>query len=219
MKKEKERCVLFLYFVIEEMLLGGLVLPLLKERISIEGFHAFSLLAHLFLLVIVLLICFPFAVKQADRFREKTCINVLKSLFAAGLILAVQVLIVSFLRHAEITSANQQALAQMRNESILRYVSESLIYAPLMEELVFRHCLTERLNDHCCRGISVMISCVLFALMHVGAALFAGRLIELYYLPVYALCALILYLLKNNTGSLLSSVLAHMCVNLAVLVL
>ena len=71
MKREKELAVLFLYFVIEEMLLGGLVLPLLKEHISLEGFHAFSLLAHLFLLVIVLLICFPFAVKQADIFREK----------------------------------------------------------------------------------------------------------------------------------------------------
>ena len=219
MKREKELAVLFLYFVIEEMLLGGLVLPLLKERISLEGFHAFSLLAHLFLLVIVLLICFPFAVKQADIFREKPGINVFKSLSAAVLILAVQALIGIFLRKAEITSANQQALSQMRIESILRYVSESLICAPLMEELVFRHCLIERLNAHYSKGISVLISCVLFALMHVGAALFAGRLMELYYLPVYALCALILYLLKNNTGSLLSSVLAHMCVNLAVLVL
>ena len=113
MKREKELAVLFLYFVIEEMLLGGLVLPLLKEHISLEGFHAFSLLAHLFLLVIVLLICFPFAVKQADIFMEKPGINVFKSLSAAVLILAVQALIGIFLRNAEIASANQQALAQI----------------------------------------------------------------------------------------------------------
>lgn len=208
--KHSARVILILYFLFDQVLCRFLLFPLMRASLSAEAYHSLALVIRLVLLCAILLLWLPHGMKET-RIDRRTLPYGLRCMLVSVLaMVCIQSTALFVLKQTGAVSANQIYVMSLRNEHLFRALFEGLIYAPLMEEIVFRDELILELNSFINPKAGVLLSCALFGLMHGAGA----SLAQLLFVPLYAVCGSVLYLCYRRSGSLVYAMGAHFIFNL-----
>lgn len=107
------------------------------------------------------------------------------------------------------TSANQSEIIAASQSSPWLTLFSALIYAPIVEEIVFRGVLYRGLRPRYSHRKAALISAFTFGYIHVMASLFAGNFADMIYLFAYALIGFFLVLAYEQNDTIYGSILLH----------
>ncbi len=106
-------------------------------------------------------------------------------------------------------SANQQSVILAFFQSPLLISFTTLVYAPLVEELVFRGALFRGLRSYMNFWTAALISALAFGSIHVMDSLFAGNFTDLWYLLTYGTLGFIFCFAYEKNHSIYGSMALH----------
>lgn len=106
-------------------------------------------------------------------------------------------------------SANQQSviLAFFQNPLLIGFTT--LVYAPIVEEVVFRGALFRGLRSYTNFWTAGLISALAFGSIHIIDSLFLGNFIDLWYLLTYGSLGFIFCFIYEKTHSIYGSMALH----------
>ncbi len=110
-------------------------------------------------------------------------------------------------------SQNQNVIIDIYRAYPNLVIFQALIYAPIVEEILFRGLLYPLFSRKSVR-IGLIISSLLFGLSHVSPALLMGQFQDLWFLPTYVVLGALLNLAYVKSKSLHVSILVHFLNNL-----
>ena len=115
-------------------------------------------------------------------------------------------------------SGNQSSIIELYSQQPIKVIFAALVFAPIVEELVFRGSFYAplRKNHHL---LGVLLSSFLFGFLHVYQSLFAGNLMDLLYIFSYGLLGSFMCRIYDKTNSFFSCVLLHFLNNFISIVL
>lgn len=130
-------------------------------------------------------------------------------LFGAYYISSIIINLIIFLFSQSETSANQ--LEVMKEISVSPYLTmfSTLIYAPIVEELVFRGVFYRALRPRLSCLSSALISAFLFGFVHVFFSLLTGNFNDLIYLLSYGLIGFYLAVAYEKSETIFGSMIFH----------
>ena len=210
MKHSSARIILILYFLFDQVLCRFLLFPLMRASFSSQAYHSLALVIRLFLLCAILLIWLPHGLKETRMDRRTFPYGIGRVLLSVSAMVFIQCAVTFLLKQAGAVSSNQIYVDTLQSEHLFRALFEGLIYAPLIEEIVFRDELISEMNSRISPKAGVLLSCLLFGLLHCAGASFT----QIVFVPLYAFCGSILYLCYRRSGSLVYAMGAHFILNL-----
>lgn len=111
------------------------------------------------------------------------------------------------------TSINQEGLDQSMKTIPMLTAFITIVYAPIVEETLFRgvffRCLRGRFNFL----ISMLVSGLMFGSIHIFSSVLAGNFMDAWYLLTYAGIGFILCIAYEQNNSIYPSILLHFMVN------
>lgn len=111
------------------------------------------------------------------------------------------------------TSINQEGLDQSMKTIPMLTAFITIVYAPIVEETLFRgvffRCLRGRFNFL----ISMLVSGLMFGSIHILSSVLAGNFMDAWYLLTYAGIGFILCIAYEQNNSIYPSILLHFMVN------
>lgn len=207
---------LFLYFVVY---LTGWQLwlsEIIYHHFGTRAYFAGYLIVYLLFLVVFVLIGLSWYQKEWEQFAKGRSEHAAASLSTTAVLFAgVFVLNLIFFGVFHIDTPDNQAnnLMYMQADPF-GFLISSLIFAPFMEETVFRGCIFASLRQKHSFVFSALISGAAFGLLHVLASVIAHDYSQCIYGLVYGLCGFLLAVPYEKTGSICGGMLTHMLYNL-----
>ena len=110
-------------------------------------------------------------------------------------------------------SGNQNSLIELYAVQPFKVVFAALIFAPIVEELVFRGALFSGFRKNR-KALGYMISSFAFGFLHVYQSVFTGNFKDLLFIFSYALLGSFMCQAYDKTGSIAGSMLLHFVNNL-----
>ena len=101
-------------------------------------------------------------------------------------------------------SQNEQAVRDLIDKAPLFMIFESLIYAPITEEIIFRKSIKDIINN---KYIYIIISGTLFGLMHIIGAI--NNYQELLYIIPYSAVGIMFAITYEKTKNIFSTITIH----------
>ena len=106
-------------------------------------------------------------------------------------------------------SANQNQIIDAFNQNPILIIFTTVIYAPIVEEIVFRGAIFRGLRSKTNFWISALISGLSFGMIHVFDSLIAGNFLDLLYLIVYGALGFIFCYSYEKNKSIFAPILLH----------
>ncbi len=179
------------------------------------------LLSNFMTYVVLTIVMLLFSYKKiiTDFIREKSIKNwIVTSLKYLAILYATSIftsLLVNLLSDAQ-TSDNQSVLIDMFGSNALLIAIMTIVFAPIVEEVVFRYGMISFKN----KAVTLILSSILFGFIHVSTAFQTGNLEDLYFLIVYVPLGFVLGISYIKTEKLIYPILIHALYNgLSVLVM
>lgn len=143
----------------------------------------------------------------STRFQE-----VLKHVFFVYIsLIAVNTLISQFT--AQSTSDNQMLIMEVFKEAPLYIVFVAVIFAPIVEEILFRGIIYRTLRFYKFKYIALLISSFLFGVLHVYESILISRYEDLWFIFVYMAIGLFMGVIYEKSGDILAPIALHMVYN------
>ena len=120
---------------------------------------------------------------------------------------AVSMLVQTFTK--ELDSQNQKAVVSMISGFPVLGVYYTVIFAPIVEEIVFRGAIFRKLRTEKGFVIAMLASSLLFGSIHVISSLSSGNYLDLLNIFVYGVMGAYLCLSYEVTGSIYGPILVH----------
>ena len=111
------------------------------------------------------------------------------------------------------TSRNQQRINNMVVKNRFYYTFMACVFAPFVEELVFRGAIFNNFRVKGHKGLGYFVSAFLFGLIHVMNSLLIGDFADCLFIFVYAGLGVALSYVYDRTDSVFCSILLHMLNN------
>lgn len=207
---------LFLYFAVYligwQLWLSGIVYDQSGRRAYYFGY----LLIYVLMILIFYLVGMRWYQSEWQQLKKKQESPAVTSLYTvAALFCTVFVLnlILFGFFHADVPDNQANNLTYMSADPFGFLVS-SLVFAPFIEETVFRGCIFAPLRQKHSFVFSALLSGFLFGFLHVLASVMSRDYGQCIYLLVYALCGFVLAIPYERTGSIFSGMFTHMLYNL-----
>ena len=115
-------------------------------------------------------------------------------------------------------SANQLLFEDYLNNGALLMAFQSVVLAPILEELLFRGLVFRSLRDKS-KWLAIFASSFLFGFLHIYSALFAGDLSQLIYLLSYGGMGFAFSYAYEKRKTICVPILMHMINNLVAIIL
>lgn len=112
------------------------------------------------------------------------------------------------------TSQNQQTVITELTQSPLQILLVTVVFAPIVEETVFRGAIFTQLRSRSGFVPAALISGFLFGLLHVFNSLLTGNSADLIFIVVYGVMGYLLCQAEEQNQTLVSPILMHMLNNL-----
>lgn len=215
MKRKQSAAVLILYFLFYVCLCGYLLFPYAALHGGIPVYRTVNLAVHVFLFAAVLFICFGWLCRQLDAFQAKSRENRKLIFTVLGLMYLMQIacaVVYSGIFGMGISDNQSNNVTAMQND-LLSYLFAALIFAPFMEEMVFRGCLCRMITARYNVSAGMLLSSLLFGFMHVTASFFTGNLINLLYIVEYSLMGFMLAYAYIKSDNIFVPVSIHFLMN------
>ena len=104
---------------------------------------------------------------------------------------------------------NQVGNDALLHANTLYYVLHATIFAPFIEETIFRGCIFAKIREKHSFLFSACISGAIFGFFHIVASLLVGNWRNCIFFLVYGACGFVLCIPYEDTGSLFASVSTH----------
>lgn len=209
------------YMMIYPLLLVKITRYLDPNAIMVPQFYRF--VVYFMMIVITVILVWPIFKESYYYLRRQNFIDLLKmiaKLYFIMLVASIFVnMIVSFLSNSP-NSANQvEVESSLASESVLM-IFTTLIFAPIVEEGVFRGAIFRPLRSKYNFYFSAFLSSLMFGFIHISQSLMQGNYQDLWFLITYTFIGMFTCHAYEKTGSIYASMLFHFINNLlAVLVL
>ncbi|MBS3990538.1 MAG: CPBP family intramembrane metalloprotease [Erysipelothrix sp.] len=121
---------------------------------------------------------------------------------------------------AQSTSDNQLLIMEVFKEAPLYIIFVAVIFAPIVEEILFRGIIYRTLRFHKFKYIALIVSSFLFGVLHVYESILVGRYEDLWFILVYMAIGWFMSVIYEKSGDILAPIALHMVYNaIAVLTL
>lgn len=142
---------------------------------------------------------------------SKVIIRGLLTMYGLNIVLSLIIYMIS----GESTTGNQELIESGFSVYPVLYAFTAVIFAPIVEELIFRGVLYQELRSKNSYKLPIIISSVSFGLIHtLPIYLSGGNSVEMLFLLVYTAMGFILTMVYEKTGSIYSSISLHLLNNL-----
>ncbi len=108
---------------------------------------------------------------------------------------------------------NENAIDQLFTQSPMFTLALTIVFAPIVEELVFRGAFYRYFRSKGYFWLPILLSSLSFALIHISVALSMGNWTELWFLPLYGTLGVFLCVAYEKTGNLYGAILLHFIYN------
>lgn len=213
-------------FIILFYFLGNFFLPFICcviygivmgiEEIDVMSITKVSLLVTVGITLIVCFLIKDFLKKEISNFMIKFKQN-LKRSFIGGCYLVFTGLIISSIISSLInieTTNNQIAIIENFNIAPFLLFLESVLAAPIIEEIIFRGIVFNKLSRKFSNKKAIIISSIIFAGLHFLITLTTGELNDLPFIISYFVMSVIINIVYIKTNSLFGGIIAHMLNNI-----
>lgn len=113
----------------------------------------------------------------------------------------------------KVQSDNQDSIVQALQFSPWLMIFVTLVFSPLVEEIVFRAAIFRPIQARGHTGWAITISALLFGLLHVYEALFAGNFSDIYFILSYGAMGAFMCAVYYITDDFYAAVLLHLLNN------
>lgn len=207
---------LFLYFVVYlcgwQLWLSGIV----YHNFGRNAYYLGYLIVYLLLMVIFYLIAMSWYQDEWNRFlqnkgdQKAVSVYTVAALFTSVFILN---LILFGVFHVDTPDNQANNLAYLQADPF-GFVISTLLFAPFMEETIFRGCIFAPMRKKHPFFFSAFVSGLCFGLLHILASVLSHDYSQCIYALVYGLCGFVLAIPYEKTGSIFAGMLTHMLYNL-----
>lgn len=213
MNKHSAKILIFLYFVGYLILFPVMEIGILKISDSehvLKLMNLFEWLFYLFFPMVMISFVKPWLKKEVYLFLHHPFKNFLNIIKNYGLMMLTSILVnmLLLLVFGLENSGNQNQLINLYAVQPVKVLYASLVFAPIVEELVFRGALYAPLRKQH-HLAAVVFSSFMFGLLHVYQSLFSGNFKDLLYILSYGLLGSFMCKTYDETNSFTSSMLLH----------
>jgi len=197
------------------------VFPLLGMFVSTVFFNFEGLapviawVIYIGVLFVTLYLLFSYVKESWPNFTKDTTKNILWVLiftFALIVVATVTSMIISLIFGPD-TSINQQEVELITKAQPVQTFFAIVIFAPIVEELIFRGCLYRSLSSKMSTNSAMIISALMFGAVHVLAGILTFNLRDIAFILVYGSMGLVFVKVYDNTQNIISCVLVHSLYN------
>jgi len=149
------------------------------------------------------------ALRNHIRHTIRTVMSIFPLMYLTSIALAV---LISWLS-GQATSGNQTTLNELLGEFPIFTLSLTVLFAPIVEELVFRGAFYRYFRSKGMYWMPMILSASAFSLIHIGVALSSGHYTELWFFPLYATLGVFLSVAYEKTGNIFGPILLHFSYN------
>ncbi len=211
---KKRLVILFLhYFVgfqfLYPMLMGSVTLGLDPTARTVPDWIQFLL--YCFMILSTVFIAWPLlqeSVIGLQRYGKKM-VKLCLLLFVAYYLCSIVISLLTLLISESETSANQMEVVASVSASPLLTMFSTLIYAPIVEEIIFRGVFYRALRPRMKWLPAALISAFVFGFIHVMFSLLVGNFADLIYLLSYGLIGFYLALAYEKSDTIYGSMIFH----------
>lgn len=213
MNKRQSLTLCLMYFAGYLILFPALemmLMQLLDQEVSYFVLNAFEWIFYLAFPFVMIRSVMPWLKKEIFLFLEAPFKNLISVIKTYGLMMLSSIalnLILLLVFQLE-NSGNQSSLIELYSVQPFKVLFASLVFAPIVEELVFRGALFSGFRKHH-HGFGVLLSSFAFGFLHVYQSLFAGDFKDLIFLFSYALLGSFMCKAYDETGSIAGSMSLH----------
>ncbi len=171
-------------------------------------------------LILTVLIMSSLANENVEKWSWNVRFNeVLKHVFFVYIsLIAINAIISQFT--AQSTSDNQMLIMDVFKQAPLYIVFVAVVFAPIVEEILFRGIIYRTLRFYKFKTIALLISSFLFGVLHVYESILTARYEDLWFILVYMAIGLFMGVIYEKSGDILAPIALHMVYNaIAVLTL
>ena len=175
-----------------------------------------QLAIYLFTAGVAIALAWPSLQNSWVRFREHTQSNLKMSAYLVVVILAVN-MVLSLLIGLLTQTGNSVNQEEIRNASTvlpLMTILSTCVFAPIIEETVFRAGAFSCLRGKTGFWIAALISSILFGSIHIVDSLLAGNLVDVSYLLVYSGIGMVLAYGYEKSSSCMVPCVVHAANNI-----
>jgi len=198
------------------------IYPIITSILAIV-FPTYEKIFYLFLYVVTLVInvilAYPLIKDDLKDFWNN-CFDKTKNIVKYALInFGIEIVIASiifFFYKSE--SVNQKGIEELLNTEFLLTALAAIIFAPIVEESVFRLGILNKLQDRIGFKWALLISCIAFGFIHVLEGVLTEGFKQAIYIFYYGGIGLSLGLLYRKNGDIISCILLHLINNLVALI-
>lgn len=179
-----------------------------------DGYLA-QIVIYLFILVTTVLLSYDFINYGIKKFAEnvkKNLITVIRSLARMFIVTIPASMIIYFVTGLS-TSNNQSMVDTIKQENMLYLIFASVVFAPIVEEMVFRGSIYNLCKKHVGKTRAMIIASFLFGFLHVYDSLLNGNFTDLIYIFLYGGLGLIINLAYEESDTIVCPILIHMLNN------
>ncbi len=187
-KKQAKGNILFYvlgYLLVIQIIVGvsfGFLFAVTRSSFFL-GNNAFHI-ANIIALIGFILINRNYLVQEWIKFKQNMQLNLI-SVFKWQAILYVGNLVINYILSLILStseSANQSAVIDVLDGQLLLGFFSIVIFAPLVEEMIYRASIFSLLN----RKMAIVVSALLFGLAHVFSSVLAGNWMDVFYIISYS---------------------------------
>lgn len=223
MSKNQAKTLVLLYYgvylVLYPLFVKGL-LNLFDSQVIVPFMNAFEWLFYLLFPIIMISVAGPWLKREFFVYWQHPFRNFGHIVKTYGLMMVSSIavnLVLVLVFHLD-QSGNQSAIIELYSQQPLKVVFAALIFAPIVEELVYRGALYAPFRKHH-HLFGILISSFLFGFLHVYQSLFNGNYMDLLYLFSYGLLGSFMCRAYDRTNSFFSCILLHFLNNFISIVL
>ncbi|HKM23598.1 MAG TPA: type II CAAX endopeptidase family protein [Erysipelothrix sp.] len=204
------------YYFVYSVVAAGISMALYPD---IQGLHPKVMMGQVLFMIISTVWIVKDPLKRSWRFfkanLKENIASVFKSMFLLFLgNIVINVMIIYVLK-VEMLPENQEIVESMIKSAALPMFLATVVFAPLVEEIIFRGVLYQNLRSKTRFYLPMILSTLIFASMHLVAGFVVGRgWTEFIFIFQYGLISLFMIRSMEETGTIVGAIGVHFLNNL-----
>lgn len=168
---------------------------------------------YLFVFIVAIILAEPLLKRAWTKFLEKPLQIIKDTLIRFGWLYLSMILcnIILLLQDSSTSNNQQEVLSSLLANPILTTIV-TVIFAPVVEEIVFRGCLYGKLRELLNYKTCLLISSLAFGFLHIYQSLLSGDFLDCAYILTYAVMGMQFGILYEKHDSIVACMLLH-CMN------
>jgi uncharacterized protein len=196
-------------FLIPEITGGAFILGLINE----ESIYLFNSVLIGLLLISIIFIMASLSNENVQNWSWTTRIQqVLRHVAYIYITLIAVNALLGLVTNLE-TSENQQVIMEAFKEAPLYIVFVAVIFAPIVEEILFRGIIYRSLRYFKFRFLAVFMSSFLFGFIHIYDSVLNAQFEDAWFIFIYMAIGLFMCFIYEKSGDILTPIILHMVYN------